>query len=89
MRPDTTPSFITELPLKTTSVHESTILVRYDAGRQVLNACIGEGQERLALIRQSKEFQKIQKLPKTIDGKQNKERTEAFKQLNKKYGFTD
>ena len=89
MRPDTTPSFITELPLKTTSVHESRILVRYDAGRQVLNACIGEAQERLALIRQSKEFQEIQKLPKTIDGKQNKERTEAFKQLNKKHGFTD
>ncbi len=89
MRPDTTPSFITELPLKTTPVHESTILVRYDAGRQVLNACIREGQERLALIRQSKDFQEIQKLPKTIDGGQNKERTEAFKQLNKKHGFTD
>jgi transposase len=84
-----TPSFITELPLKTTSSDEATILLRLDAGRQLYHACLGEGLKRLALIQQSKEFQKIQKLPKTIDGEPNKERTEAFKELNTKYGFTD
>src|SRR5659263_107449 len=84
-----TPSFITELPLKTTSADESTILVRLDAGRQLYHACLGEGLERLALIQQSKEYQEIQKLPKTIDGKQNTERTKAFNDLNRKYGFTD
>jgi putative transposase len=84
-----TPSFITELPLKTTSADESTILVRLDAGRQLYHACLGEGLERLALIQQSKEYQEIQKLPKTIDGKQNTERTKAFNDLNRKHGFTD
>ena len=84
-----TPSFITELPLKTTSADESTTLVRLDAGRQLYNACLGECLNRLALIRQSKDFQEIQKLPKTINGEPNDERTEAFKQLNKKYGFKD
>jgi hypothetical protein len=78
MRTDTTPSFITELPLKTTSADESTTLVRLDTGRQLYNAYLGESMNRLALIRQSKEFQEIQKRPKTIDGEQNKERTEAF-----------
>ena len=84
-----TPSFITELPLKTTSSDESTILVRLDTGRQLYNACLGEGLNRLDLIRQSRDFQEIQKLPKTVNGEQNKERTDAFKQLNKKYQFTE
>jgi len=84
-----TPSFITELPLKTTSVHESTILVRLDTGRQLYNACLGEGLNRLDLIRQSRDFREIQKLPKTKDGEPNKERTKAFIQLNNKYRFTE
>jgi putative transposase len=88
MRSDT-PSFTTELPLKTTSSDESTTLVRLDTGRQLYNACLGECLNRLSLIRQSKDFQEIQKLPKTINNEPNKERTEAFKQLNKKHKFTD
>ena len=84
-----TPSFITELPLKTTSADEATILVRLDTGRQLYHACLGEALERLGLIQQSKEYQEIQKLPKTINGKQNPERTKAFNELNRKYGFTD
>lgn len=89
MKQSKTPSFITELPLKTTSADEATILVRLDAGRQLYHACLGEALERLAYIQQSKEYQRIQKLPKTIDGEPNKERTKAFKELNRKEGFTD
>jgi len=84
-----TPSFVTELPLKTTMADEATILVRLDAGRQLYHACLGEALKRIGLIRQSKEYQEILKLPKTIDGKPNPERTKAFKELNKKEGFTD
>ncbi|NMG82870.1 MAG: hypothetical protein GIS02_01535 [Methanosarcinales archaeon] len=78
-----TPSFILELPLKTTPAHESTILIRLDTGRQLYNACLGECLKRLDLLRQSKEYQSTIKLPK------GKERTEAFKNLNKKYEFTE
>ncbi|WAM22641.1 MAG: hypothetical protein OI715_00680 (plasmid) [Candidatus Methanoperedens sp.] len=84
-----TSSFILELPLHTSSKDESTILVRLDIGRQLYNACLGECLNRLALIQQSKDFEEIQKHPKTVNGKPNKERTEAFKQLNQKYAFTD
>lgn len=84
-----TPSFILGLSLKTTPLQESIILVRLDAGRQLYNACLGESLKRLALIRQSKEYQRITALPKTIDGEPNKERSEAFKQLNQKYKFTE
>lgn len=84
-----TPSFITELPLKTTSADEATILVCLDVGRQLYHACLGESLKRLGLIQQSKEYQAIQKLPKTINGEPNKERTKAFNELNSKEGFTD
>ena len=84
-----TPSFITELPLKTTSADEATILVRLDAGRQLYHACLGESLKRLGLIQQSKAYQAIKKLPKTSNGKQNPERTQAFNTLNRKEGFTD
>lgn len=89
MRNSRTPSFVTELPLKTTSADEATILVRLDAGRQLYHACLGESLKRLGLIQQSKEYQEIQKLPKTSNGKPNPERTRAFNELNKKEGFTD
>ena len=89
MKRSNTPSFITELPLKTTSSDEATILKRLDAGRQLYHACLGEALERLGLIQQSKEYREIQKLPKTINGKPNKERTKAFNDLNRKEGFTD
>ena len=89
MKKQKTPSFVTELSLKTTSADEATILVRLDTGRQLYHACLGEALERLGLIQQSKEYQEIQKLPKTIDGEPNKERTKAFNELNKKEGFND
>lgn len=59
-----TPSFILELPLETTLAQESAILVRLDAGRQMYNACLGEGLMRLDLLRQSKEYRRTVKLPK-------------------------
>ncbi|NJD78853.1 MAG: hypothetical protein FIB08_17455 [Candidatus Methanoperedens sp.] len=89
MKKTTTPSFITELPLRTTPVQESTILVRLDTGRQLYNACLGESLKRLGLILQSKEYQPIKKLPKMIEDKPNKARTVAFNKLNQKYGFRE
>jgi putative transposase len=79
----TTPSFILELPLKTTPVQESTILVRLDSGRQLYNACLGESLKRLDLLRQSKEFQQIRTLPR------GETRTEVFKSLNMEFEFTE
>lgn len=78
-----TPSFVLELPLKTTMAQESRVLVRLDTGRQLYNACLGESLKRLNLLRQSKEFQHTIKLPK------GKERAEAFKSLNERFGFRE
>ncbi len=78
-----TPSFVLELPLKTTPAQESTILIRLEAGRQLYNACLGEALKRFDLVRQSKEYQEIILHPK------GKERTDGFKRLNLEYGFTE
>ncbi len=78
-----TPSFVLELLLKTTSVQETIILTRLEAGRQLYNACLGESLKRLDLFRQSREFQKV------IVLSEGKERTVKFKNLNKEYGFTE
>ena len=80
-----TPSFVLELPLEVNPSQESIILTRLEAGRQILNACIGESLRRLNLMKQSKEYQRIVRLP----NKEKKERTKAFKELNKKFKFTD
>jgi len=68
--------------LETTSAHETTILTRLEAGRQLYNACLGEALKRLDLLRQSKKFQEIRILPT------GKTRTQAFKDLNKRFEFT-
>ena len=85
----TTPSFILELALETSAHDEAELNARFEAARQLYNACLDEAKRRLELLRQSKEFQKARKMPKTINGKSNKERTEAFKALNAKFGFSE
>jgi len=53
-----TPSFILELAI-VSSPHDETVLnARFEAARQLYNACLDEAKRRLDLLRQSKEFQK-------------------------------
>ena len=78
----TTPSFILELALEASPHDETELNARFEAARQLYNACLDEAKRRLELLRQSKDFQKARKMSKTINGKSNKERTEAFKALN-------
>jgi len=83
----TSPSFITELPLRVTPKHESTILIRFEFARQLYNACLGEGLRRLALMRQSKAYQSARLIPKDDDHKD--ERKRAFDEVRKTHQFRD
>ena len=85
----TTPSFILELALETNAHEEAELNKRFEAARQLYNACLDEAKRRLDLLRQSKEYQHARSMPKTISGKPNRERTEAFKALNAKFGFSE
>ena len=89
MKKASTPSFILELPLRTTTSDESFILKQLNTGRQVYNACVGELIKRLDLMKQSKDYQRAVKIPKGKLGSVNqKTRTLAFAELNKRFKFT-
>ena len=78
-----TPSFILELPLKTTLVDEHQIDKRLNVLRNIYNACLSESLRRLDLMRNSEEYQNARKLPK------GKERSATFKLINEEYDFTE
>jgi len=84
-----TPSFVLELGLEVNAHEEAELNKRFEAARQLYNACLDEAKRRLDLLRQSKEYQQARSMPKKINGKPNKERTEAFKALNAKFGFSE
>lgn len=77
-----TPSFVLELPLRTTPAERKTLQKRLDAGRQIYNAALGEGLRRLDLMRQSKAWQAARKLT----GKA--ERAKAFKTIQAEFEFS-
>ena len=84
-----TPTFILQLALETSAHDETELNTRFEAARQLYNACLDEALRRLNLLRQSKGFQRVRKMPKTVKNKRNKERTEAFKELNSKFDFSE
>ena len=83
-----TPSFVTELSLRTASSDEKRLLARLEAGRQVYNACLGESFKRLDLLHQSKAYQAARKMPR---GQKNspkaRARSKAFYKANSAVGF--
>jgi putative transposase len=79
-----TPSFICEIPLRTTPIIEKSIEATFEASRQLYNACLGEGKRRLSLLRDSKDYQKGRSLKKADPNRQK-----FFKQAKDKYQFSE
>ena len=95
MKRSKTPSYVLSLPLIVSSQNERTLLDRFELSRRVYNAVLGEALRRLEPMRNSPEWQAANNLPKKVKSKTNpseevlnKERQEAFKKVNDKYGFT-
>src|SRR5574341_72406 len=76
-----THSFIAELPLETSRSNERTLATRLDAARQIYNAVLGECLRRLALMRESKDWQRARALPKGT------ERTALFRASIQRFDF--
>lgn len=88
----TTPSFITEIPLKASPAQTVALNKRFEAARQVYNACLGEGLKRLDLMRQSKSWQAARKMPpgdskskNALKKRQAKDRGVAFNECWKSF----
>jgi len=84
-----TPTFILELAIVSSPHDEVELDARFEAARQLYNACLDEAKRRLDLLRQSKEFKHARRMPKMVQGKRNKKRTEAFKALNTRFDFSE
>ena len=48
------PTFITELPMVASRAHDAVMQDRFEAGRRLNNAVLGDGLKALSLMRESK-----------------------------------
>ncbi len=80
-----TPSFITEIPLIVDSAEDAELLSKFEAARQLYNACLNEAMVRMDLVRNSEAFKAAKKIPRD----KKKERSEAFSAARKAYRYSD
>jgi putative transposase len=80
-----TPSFITEVPLKIESSQQPELLSKFEASRQLYNACLSEAMIRMDLVRNSLAFKTAKKIPRV----NKKERSEAFSAARQAYRYSD
>ncbi|MFB2968395.1 RNA-guided endonuclease TnpB family protein [Aerosakkonema sp. BLCC-F183] len=77
--------FITEIPLIVDSKQESELLSRFQAARQLYNACLNEAIARMNLVRNSEIYQSARIIPKV----QKKKRSEVFNAARKNVRYSD
>ncbi len=82
----TTPSFVTEVPLKVDSKLEKQLDASFQAGRQLYNACLNEALARMELVRNSEPYKQAKELNREKDKKQRKE---LFKTAREQAKFSD
>ncbi|WP_312284126.1 transposase [Candidatus Igneacidithiobacillus taiwanensis] len=84
------PSFVLELPL-VVNPHESRVLsVRFEAGRQLYNAVLGEALRRLDMMKESRAWAAARKMPKGAPkSPEQKARAAEFSLIAETIGFTD
>jgi len=78
-------SFVTEVPLITTSKDLAVLAARLEAGRQLYNAVLSEGKCRLQLMRDSELYQQA----RLIDKNDKKAKSTAFQKAREAYRFSD
>ena len=77
-----TPSFVAEIPLRTTAEQERILSIRLDAARQIYNCCLGESLRRLDLMRESRDWQQARAL------KKGNQRSQLFEATRQRLGFS-
>jgi hypothetical protein len=80
-----TPTFLLELPLVVNAGQARRIRGHLEAGRQLYNALLSEGQKRLRRMRADPGWKAARAIPRN----QPIERRAAFSALRERYGFTE
>ena len=78
-----TPSFVIELPIRTDDHERRTIVGKLEYARCLHNATLGTALGQLQQMRQDPAWKKACRMPK------GKERTNAFRALDRQYGLTE
>ncbi len=81
--PETTPTFVVELPLLVSDDQEAVLLARLEAARQVYNACLGEALNRREHMRHSALYRTARTL------KAGKKRSELFSESRQAADFRE
>ena len=74
------------MPLKVDSKQSHLLNSRFQAGRQLYNACLNEALTRMELVSNSEPYQQARKLNREKDKKQRKE---LFKTAREQARFSD
>ena len=82
----TTPSFITEIPLATSSKEQAILRKRFWAAKQQYNALLGEALKRLKKMRADPQYKEALDLYRKGEKKQAKD---LFKALREKHGYRE
>ena len=77
------PTFVVELPLVVQPAQDLGMIARFEAGRRLYNAVLGDALKALGLMRQSKAWQAATVMPK------GNARNTAFNACNTRFGFTE
>ena len=93
----TTPSYVAEFEVQTTSQDRRVLRARLEAGRQLYNAVLGEALRRLARMRKDPGFETAKAMPRGSSDKkatakqkaQAKARRDTFAALRERHGFRD
>ncbi|GET41566.1 transposase [Microseira wollei] len=80
-----TSTFVTELPLIVDSWQEKQLLSRFQAARQLYNACLNSAMARMNLVRKCETYQ----LAKQIARQSKKARSDAFTTARREYRYSD
>jgi hypothetical protein len=82
-----TPSFITEIPIKTGNHEQAILRKRFWAAQQQYNALLAESLKRLQSMREDPQYRQASDLYKQKESKQEAKAT--FKKLVEKYGYRE
>lgn len=84
------PTFITELPLVVQPEQARIMSSRFEAGRRLFNAVLGDGLKALTLMRESRMWAAAKAMPAgESKSDARKARNAAFKACNIHFGFTE
>jgi hypothetical protein len=83
--PQKTPTFLLELPLVVEQGQACRLRAHLEAGRQLYNAILSEGNQRLRQMRADPAWQAARAIPRT----HQQERAAAFSALRKLHGFSE